>query len=99
MRNVSVTTSLGNIEVDVDPEEVLEQLDPADIVEYLEDKQFPLQSGGWDYDSLIDSYYSGNFDLKKLLHELKMDDLVAILETKNFCRPWKEGAKTLTQMV
>ena len=92
MRNVSITVSLHNIDVDVDPGEVLDQIDPSDIEDYLEDKHISHRE--WDYDSLIDSYYSGNFDLKKFLHDLKMDDMVAILETRSFCRPWKnKGVK------
>jgi hypothetical protein len=89
MKNVSVTVSIYNTEVDIDPVEVLEQLDSADIVDYLDDKQFPFRSVDLDYGTIVESYYKGNFDLKKLLHELKMDDLVAIVEAKKFCQPWK----------
>jgi hypothetical protein len=89
MKTVTVEASIYNVEVDVDPAEVLDQLDPSDIEDYLEDKPYNLQSKskGWDYDMLVESYYHGDFDLKKLLEELKMSDLVALFETKKFCRP------------
>ena len=87
--SIEVEVQRHRTDVNIDPVDVLDELDPADIEEYLEDRQPEFHvaiNNSWDYTELVNSYYHGDFDLKKFLEELKMTDLVAMLETKNFCR-------------
>ena len=88
--NMEIEVQNHFTDVDIDPVEVLDELDPADIEDYLTERQsgFHEVLNHWDYAKLADSYYHGNFDLKLFLKELKMNDLASILESKKFCRPY-----------
>jgi hypothetical protein len=84
LNDVSATVPEHRTEVQIDPFEVLEALDVDDIENYLDLRnKATVSSIHWDYQEIIDSYYHGDFDLKKLLTELKMNDLVTLLENKN----------------
>jgi hypothetical protein len=63
-------------DVDVDPEDVLNEMDTNEIEAYLEKRGNTYSvSSAWDYSAIAESYYHGDFDLKKLLAELKMNHL------------------------
>lgn len=64
-------------DVDVDPEDVLDEMGTDEIEDYLSKRssRHTTSNDNWDYSVIAESYYHGDFDLKKLLEELKMNHL------------------------
>jgi hypothetical protein len=73
---VEVAVQEHYTDVDVDPEDVLDEMNTDEIEAYLVKRGNTVPvSSAWDYSAIAESYYHGDFDLKKLLTELKMNHL------------------------
>lgn len=66
------------VDAEVDPRDVLEDLNEDDLVEYLESRDIPIERNCIGFEAI--DYFHGDFDLKKLLKSIGLDEVRKVVQ-------------------